>query len=46
MQAVFTKAATKAAFPPEMLKAYIVTLPKPGIDPITPPNFRPTVYLY
>lgn len=41
LHSVFTKAATTATFPPEMLQAYIVTLPKPGKDPITPSNFRP-----
>lgn len=37
---VFTKAMYTSHFPPEMLKAQVVALPKMGKDPTTPANFR------
>lgn len=38
---VFNRAAATSTFPKDMLVAYVVTLPKPGKDPITQANFRP-----
>lgn len=32
---------SSTSFPAEMLKAYVVTIPKPGKDPNTLANFRP-----
>lgn len=41
MTAVFNKAAETATLPQDMLRAHIVTLPKPGKEPTTPANFCP-----
>lgn len=41
MSTIYNKAAETATLPQDMLKAYIVTLPKPGKEPTTPANFRP-----
>lgn len=41
LQSVYSQAMSSASFPSEMLKAYVVTIPKPGKEPTTPPNFRP-----
>lgn len=41
MTTVFNKGAETATLPQDMLKAHIVTLPKPGKEPTTPANFRP-----
>lgn len=41
LESTFNAAAASATFPPQMLNAKIVTLPKPGKDPSSPPNFRP-----
>lgn len=38
---VFGSAAASASFSPEMLKALVVALPKPGKEPTSPSNFRP-----
>lgn len=38
---VFESATTTAKFPPEMLTATIITLPKPGKEPNLPQNFQP-----
>lgn len=38
---VYLEATHTSSFPQEMLKVYIVTIPKPGKDPTTPANFRP-----
>lgn len=40
LQQVFTKAALTASFLLEMLRAYVVTIPKRGKDSNTPANFR------
>lgn len=45
MQKVFVQAALTSSFPKEMLRAYVVTLPKPGKDPTMPANFRPILLL-
>lgn len=41
---LYSKAAEVSSFPPEMLKAYIVTIPKPGTDPKIPKNSTPYLY--
>lgn len=38
---VFNVAASSLHLQPEMLKALIITIPKPGKEPSTPQNFRP-----
>lgn len=38
---LFEAAISNNSFPPDMLRAYVVTLPKPGKDPNIPANFRP-----
>lgn len=38
---VYQQATTTSRFPEEMLKALVVTLPKPGKNPDVPSNFRP-----
>lgn len=38
---LFNGAVASASFPSEMLKALIITLPKPGKDLTEPQNFRP-----
>lgn len=38
---MFNEAASSASFPQEMLKALVITLPKPGKEPTTPQNFCP-----
>lgn len=45
LQRVFTKAATTSSFPSEMLRAYVVTILKPGKDPNTPANFGTISFL-
>lgn len=37
---IYSSAAASSSFPPEMLQALIVALPKPGIEPDSPQNFR------
>lgn len=37
---VFNTAAVQSSFPPEMLQAVVVTLPKPGKDPTKPGQFH------
>lgn len=41
LKEVYSEAMSSALFTTEMLKAYVVTIPKPGKDPNTPANFRP-----
>lgn len=41
LQSVYSQAMFSASFPSEMLNAYVVTIPKPGKELTTPPNFRP-----
>lgn len=38
---IFNAAVASSSFPPEMLNALIIALPKPVKDPISPQNFRP-----
>lgn len=38
---MFDSAAASSSFPPDMLQALIVALPKPGKEPDSPQNFRP-----
>lgn len=38
---MFNATAHRATFLPEMLKAHIIILPKPGKNPNHPTNFRP-----
>lgn len=44
LTSVFNKAPSSGSFPQEMLKAIVITLPKPGKEPTHPKNLRPTVY--
>lgn len=41
LSSVYSEAMPSAAFPHEMLKAYVVTIPKPGKEPTIPSKFRP-----
>lgn len=45
LQKLFNEAATSRSFPEEMLKAIIVTLPKPLKEPTNLQNFRPVSLL-
>lgn len=40
LSTAFMAAMTSASFPPEMLQAYIVMIPKPGKEPTSPANYR------
>lgn len=42
---MFNAAASSASFPQEILKALVITLPKPGKEPATPQNFHPISFL-
>lgn len=40
--AIFEATVSNTSFPHDMLRAYVVSLPKPDKDPTAPSNFRPT----
>lgn len=41
LKSTYNAAVSSGAFPSEMLTATIVTLPKPGKEPVSPQNFHP-----